>query len=166
MVEEKPCRHEYVRIFQRKLKGLERRMVCTRAFLPIGFKLGDFGHLSEGSYCFCAKCRLRLFPKRTQAEKAQARLANAASLKNKASLGGEAEELDLVSSVEGEINDELLEDEIKAAQVSDQDEDGPKIDIHVEELEPEMVDVQDIEAEGVKLNDEEESSVLSEEEEM
>lgn len=145
-------------------------MVCTRAFLPIGFKLGDFGHLSEGSYCFCSKCRLRLFPKRTQAEKAQARLANAS--KGKALLGGsESElELDLVPAggvdSDNEINDELLEDEIKAAQVSDQDEDGPKIDIHVEELEPEMVDVQDIEAEGVKLNDEEESSALSEEEEM
>jgi hypothetical protein len=34
----------------------------------------------------------------------------------------------------------------------------------VEELEPEMVDVQDITAEGVKLNDEEESCALSEEE--
>jgi hypothetical protein len=38
------------------------------------------------------------------------------------------------------------------------------IDIHVEELEPEMVDVQDIEAEGVKLSDEEDSCALSEEE--
>lgn len=154
MVEEKPCRHEYVRIFQRKLKGIDRRMVCTRAFLPIGFKLGDFGHLSEGSYCFCAKCRVRLFPKRTQAEKNQARLAN---LAGKAAAEAEA--------LEAEQVDELLLDELQVEAVGD-DDDGPKIDIHVEELEPELVDVQDIAAEGVKLNDEEESCALSEEEEM
>jgi hypothetical protein len=154
MTEEKPCRHEYVRIFQRKLKGLERRMVCTRAFLPIGFKLGDFGHLSEGSFCFCAKCRMRLFPKRTQGEKNLARLANLAGKASAALLA------------ESELNDELLEDEIQVAQsgAEQDDEAGPKIDIHVEELEPEMVDVQDITAEGVKLNDEEESCALSEEE--
>jgi hypothetical protein len=35
--------------------------------------------------------------------------------------------------------------------------------IHVEELEPESVDVQDIEAEGVKLAEEEESSEFSDE---
>ncbi|HMY04870.1 MAG TPA: hypothetical protein PKA48_16005, partial [Candidatus Obscuribacter sp.] len=68
------CRHEYVRIFQRRLKGLDRRLVSTRAYLPTGFKMGDFSHLSEGSFCFCVSCRARLFPKRTQAEKAQARL--------------------------------------------------------------------------------------------
>src|SRR6185295_20146566 len=75
-----PCRHEFVRIYQRKLKGLERRLVATKAYLPVGFKMTDFGHLSEGSYCFCTKCRARLFPKRTAADKAQARLAAQAKL--------------------------------------------------------------------------------------
>ena len=59
----KPCRHEYVLIFQRKLKDLERRLVKTKAYLPIGFTPNDFNHLSLPSYCFCAKCRFRLFPK-------------------------------------------------------------------------------------------------------
>jgi hypothetical protein len=68
------CRHEFVRIFQRKIKGLERRLVSTKAYLPVGFKMTDFSHLGEGSYCFCNKCRMRLFPKRTNADKAQARL--------------------------------------------------------------------------------------------
>src|SRR5277367_4139209 len=74
MENEKPCRHEYVRIYQRRLKGLDRRLMARPAYLPVGFKQTDFGHLSEGSYCFCTKCRARLFPRRTAAEKAQARL--------------------------------------------------------------------------------------------
>src|SRR5271163_2948300 len=77
MTQETSCRHEYVKIFQRKLKGLDRRLVSTRGYLPTGFKSGDFGHLGEGSYCFCSKCRARLYPRRTQAEKLAARVAMA-----------------------------------------------------------------------------------------
>lgn len=49
-------------------------MVGTRAYLPVGFKMTDFKHLSPGSFVFCTGCRKRLFPKRTQAEKEAARL--------------------------------------------------------------------------------------------
>jgi hypothetical protein len=74
------CKHEFVRIYQRKLKGLDRRLVATKAYLPVGFKMADFGHLSEGSYCFCTKCRARLYPKRTAADRAAARQAAQAKL--------------------------------------------------------------------------------------
>ncbi len=146
------CRHEYVRIFQRRLKGLDRRLVSTKAYLPIGFKIGDFGHLGDNSYCFCTKCRARLYPKRTQADKLQARLAAAA--------GKLSAEQDLLDEVGSDLMQEVL-NEFSAEKLS---ADNIGIDIHVEELEPEMVDVQDIEAEGVKLSDEEDSCALSEEE--
>ncbi len=61
----KPCKHEYVFIFQRKLKDLDRRLVRTRAYLPTGFTENDFNHLGLQSYCFCAKCRKRLHPKKS-----------------------------------------------------------------------------------------------------
>ena len=150
------CRHEYVRIFQRRLKGLDRRLVSTKAYLPIGFKIGDFGHLGENSYCFCTKCRARLYPKRTQADKLQARLAAAAGKISAAALA----EQDLLDEVGSDLMQEVL-NEFSAEKLS---ADKIGIDIHVEELEPEMVDVQDIEAEGVKLSDEEDSCALSEEE--
>src|SRR3990167_7306347 len=113
MSQEIICRHEYVRIFQRRLKGLERRMVATRAYLPVGFKLGDFGHLGEGSYCFCTRCRARLYPRRTQAEKLASRQALAAAKIE--------EDLDLQDVLTPEVSQS--EDTIA--------------DIHVEELEPE-----------------------------
>lgn len=141
------CKHEYVRIFQRKLKGLERRLVSTKAYLPIGFKGTDFGHLSEGSYCFCSKCRARLFPRKTQAEKLQARLLKAQLA---ASAGMELES----------VADALMEEGIPV-----EVEDNEIADIHVEELEVEAVDVQDIEAEGVKLSEEEGEGCLLDDEE-
>lgn len=150
------CRHEYVRIFQRRLKGLDRRMVSTRAYLPIGFKIGDFGHLGENSYCFCTKCRARLYPKRTQADRLQARLAAAAGKLNAEQ--ALANEQDLIDEVGAHLFPEVLS-EFGA----DSDSEKIGIDIHVEELEPEMVDAQDIAAEGVKL-EEEDSCALSEEE--
>lgn len=149
MNEEKPCRHEHVRIYQRKLKGLERRLVCTRAFLPVGFKLGDFGHLGDNSYCFCAKCRTRLYPKRSQGEKLAARQALAQGrMLSGVEVGGEVE-------VTAEIVDALNESTGEAAE--------SVIDIHVEELELESIDAQDIAAEGIKLADEEEESCLMDE---
>ena len=145
------CRHEYVRIFQRRLKGLDRRLVSTRAYLPTGFKMGDFSHLSEGSFCFCVSCRARLFPKRTQAEKAQARLLAA---QGKA-LSQESQ--DLLDEVGADVLSEVLaeSEQIEAVRESR--------DINVDELVPESVDVQDIEAEGIKLTDEEESCELAKE---
>ncbi len=130
MSEEKPCRHEYVTIYQRRLKGLERRLVATRAFLPVGFKPTDLAHLGEGSYAFCSRCRARLFPRRTTAEKAAAR---AAMLAGKLAAGAAT------------VIEPVAETETLQA-------------IDVEELEIESVDMQDIEAEGVKLGGDEESS--------
>ncbi len=68
-ISEKPCRHEYVKIFQRKYKELGRRLVSTRGYLPTGFSNKDFAFLTSGAYCFCTKCRKRLFPTRHEAAK-------------------------------------------------------------------------------------------------
>lgn len=126
----KPCRHEYVKIYQRRLKGLDRRLVSTRAYLPTGFKLGDFGHLSEGSYCFCTKCRTRLFPKRTNADRAQARLA---------ALAGKQAGIDLEKDLELEkFLDADIESDQEGAEV--QLKDGQ--DVQIEELVTESADIE------------------------
>jgi hypothetical protein len=129
------CRHEYVRIYQRKLKGLDRRLVATKAWLPVGFKITDFSHLGEGSYCFCSKCRARLYPKRTNAEKAQARVALAASKLQQAADAEAAAEL-------AEMQEDAADD-LKTATP----------DIHVEELEVESVDLQDLNEGTVPVDD-------------
>ena len=162
MNEEKPCRHEYVRIYQRRLKGLDRRLVSTRAYLPIGFKQADFSHLSEGSYCFCTTCRARLFPRRTTAEKAAARIVN---MQAKAGLTLAAlAEADLEGVTLQQLSDAVDGSESDAGSESDPLADKA-VDVHVEELELESVDVQDIEAEGVKIVDEDAADCLSGEEE-
>jgi hypothetical protein len=125
------CRHEYILIIQRRLKGLERRLVATKAFLPTGFKRGDFNHLGEGSYSFCSKCRMRLHPKRTAADREQTRLEMAKKKKAK-------EQARLAESKLPLASEEMSEDET--------------VEISVEELEVEAVDINDIEAEGVKLD--------------
>jgi hypothetical protein len=158
MNEEKPCRHEYVRIFQRKLKGLDRRLVSTKAFLPIGFKVGDFSHLGENSYCFCTKCRARLYPRRTQADKLAARVALAQGKAAGTDFNNGAELA--ATSALGEIDMSGFEGE--AATVSGTVQES-SIDIHVEELELESVDAQDIAAEGVKLAEDGEESSLADE---
>src|ERR1700678_3683817 len=66
---EKPCRHEYVKIFQRKYKDFGRRLVSTRGYLPTGFSSKDFSFLSAGSRCFCTKCHKRLYPLRLETAK-------------------------------------------------------------------------------------------------
>jgi len=66
---DKPCRHEYVKIFQRKYKDYRRRMVSTRGYLPTGFSNKDFAFLNAGAYCFCTTCRKRLFPLRVETAK-------------------------------------------------------------------------------------------------
>lgn len=147
-VETPPCKHEYVRIFQRKLKGLERRLVSTKAYLPVGFKMADFGHLSEGSFCFCTKCRARLFPKRTAAEKAQARLANQAKL---AAAAAKDVDYDSDSSV-GDFVDSLL--------AEDNEEDEKKnsaASISVEELEVVPTELEELTESGSDISEEDES---------
>lgn len=104
-------------------------MVATRAYLPIGFKPTDLGHLGEGSYAFCPKCRVRLYPRRTAAEKAAARIALAESK---------------LAAEQAETLDPLLDADAVTEEESSKD-------VSVEELVLEAVDMQDIEAEGVKL---------------
>lgn len=153
MTQESLCRHEYVRIFQRKLKGLERRLVSTRGYLPTGFKSADFGHLGEGSYCFCAKCRARLHPRRTQAEKLAARVALAQSKLVEEDLPVELDELtDETTVVAERAEDASVEAESDTSQT-----------INVEELELASVDMGDIEADGVKLGSEDDTLEVSEE---
>jgi len=145
--EEKPCRHEYVRIFQRKLKGLERRLVRQRAFSPVGNKMGDFNYLGENSYCFCSKCRARLYPKRSQTEKLAAKQA----LAQGRLLAG----MEVTAEIVEALNDSINESTAESSETA--------IDIHVEELELESIDAQDIAAEGVKLAEEEEECSLMDE---
>jgi len=179
MTEGQPCRHEYVKIFQRKLKGLERRLVGTRAYLPVGFNMVDFKHLSEGSFCFCTSCRKRLFPKRTQAEKEAARIERRRLKEEKERAEREAEEAAANKPVVGVGEEVPLVTEVTAEPESETDEGGSKIiddddddadedasgddssddaevDISVDELEVESVDVEDIKAEGVKLSGDDE----------
>jgi hypothetical protein len=165
MVQEKPCRHEYIKIFQRRLKGLDRRMVSTRGYLPVGFKATDFGHLGEGSYCFCATCRARLYPRRTQAEKAAARVALAQSKSAAQAALDELQMNDL--QLETAIPDSDLSDlALELAGVGSGAGEGGAPDasrniaaeVHVEELDYVAVDMEDIEADGVKLSDDEEES--------
>ena len=153
MTQESLCRHEYVRIFQRKLKGLERRLVSTRGYLPTGFKSADFSHLGEGSYCFCAKCRTRLHPRRTQAEKLAARVALAQSKMVEEDLPVELDE----------VQDETAIVATAAEDVSGEVESDTSQTINVEELELGSVDMGDIEADGVKLGSEDDALEVSEE---
>lgn len=135
MTSDPTCKHEFVRIYQRKLKGLERRLVATKAWLPVGFKMTDFSHLGEGSYCFCSKCRARLYPKRTNAEKAQARLALAASKQQQA---------------EGETPEETSEERMAE-------------NLHVEEMEVESIELADLETGAVAIDDDNNCQLSSDE---
>lgn len=159
MTDEKPCRHEYVRIYQRKLKDLARRLVVRRGYLPTGFKTSDFSYMGETGYCFCANCRMRLYPKRTNAEKAAARLALAES-KFVAQTFADAQHLSLVPNSLGNVEDpdDQLLDEALDLEISESAELDPNQIIHVEELEPEAVDVQDVKIEQGKLPEEEQST--------
>jgi hypothetical protein len=152
------CRHEFVRIYQRKLKGLERRLVATKAYLPVGFKMTDFGHLSEGSYCFCTKCRARLFPKRTAAEKAAARQAALVkqALAEEAMRATEADDtiengadlLDAVLAAGVEDDGEKAEESTKSAETS--------ASISVDELEIDALELEEIsESSEIEESDEE-----------
>jgi hypothetical protein len=159
--------------------------VATKAYLPVGFKLGDFGHLSEGSYCFCTKCRKRLFPKRSQQEKDEARLerqrAKQASLAaafaaaNAPEVDDEGYVLDFSTpdsdgddfSLKTEFDEEM--EEAVAKDLKAADDDRMTVELQVDELEVESVDVEDIKAEGVKLSDDDddddESCALDEDDE-
>ena len=146
-IDQTTCRHEFVRIFQRRLKGLERRLVATKAYLPVGFKMADFGHLSEGSYCFCSRCRARLFPKRTAGEKAAAKAALAAekAMAAEAALRGD-------DGFAGD-NDFDAADASDAGDTTDDTSEKGVPDIHVEELELESTELEDLEEGSVGVED-------------
>ena len=148
--QEKPCRHEYVRIFQRKMKGLERRLVAQKAFLPVGFKIGDFQHLGENSYCFCSKCRARLYPKRSAAEKEVARQERLKQRMEK--LSPAAGLLDPDIELDSELDSEDEKELPDIDQDPDDEEKDSDVNIHVEEMDVELVGVDDIVKEGVKLS--------------
>lgn len=152
------CRHEFVRIYQRKLKGIERRLVATKAYLPVGFKMTDFGHLSEGSYCFCTKCRARLFPKRTAADKAAARQALLAkqALAQEAMLKAELSEgADVTDTLESELSTQVLDDDSEASETKSAETSAR---IHVEELEIDALELEEIsEGSEIEESDDEES---------
>ena len=139
------CKHEFVRIYQRRLKGLERRLVATKAYLPVGFKMADFGHLSEGSYCFCTKCRARLFPKRTAADKAQARLAAQAKAAGEA-IAAENAELD---------SGELMENSDESSE-----KENSNITIHVEELEVIPLELEELSESNAEIQESDEDEQL------
>jgi hypothetical protein len=134
MSEEKPCRHEYVKIYQRKLKGLERRMVATKAYLPVGFKVNDLGHLGEGSFCFCTKCRARLYPKRTKNDKLLARQA----------LANQAVSLDTGEVALPEVELPIDVDELVAESADMQDIHGEGVRLNEEEQPCELLNDEDI----------------------
>lgn len=129
-------------------------MLGTRAYLPTGFKQTDFLHLSEGSFCFCVHCRVRLYPRRTAAEKvALKQMLNQGAPLPDAALIEEMAFSD--TNVAGDESSSLIDIE-------------PAIgsDIHIEELEIEAIDVQDIKSEGVDLPDEEDNNALTEDENL
>lgn len=147
-----PCKHEFVRIYQRKLKGLERRLVATKAYLPVGFKQADFGHLSEGSYCFCTKCRARLYPKRTNAEKAQARLANQAKALAAGAAIGESDADELLEAVGTDIIETLLAQDETGDESSSE---GSKSSaaISVEELDVDALGLEELGDSGSEIDE-------------
>ena len=153
-----PCKHEFVRIYQRKLKGLERRLVSTKAYLPVGFKMADFGHLSEGSFCFCTKCRARLFPKRTAADKLQARLDNkaklAAAMETKDIDPDEDDAID--SSVDDFVSGLLSED----ANGEEESNKNSGVAISVEELEIVPAELDDLSETSAEIEDDDEGDEL------
>lgn len=146
------CRHEYVRIYQRRLKGLERRLVATKAYLPVGFKVTDFTHLGEGSYCFCSRCRMRLFPKRTAGEKAAAKAALAAE-KAAAAAGFISGAGAIGADDDGAIDALDATDATDATDTADDTSEKGVPDIHVEELEIESTELEDLEQGSVAVED-------------
>ena len=129
---EKPCRHEYVKIFQRKFKERARRWTSTRGFLPTGFSHKDFAFLSIGTYCFCTVCRKRLFPVRIDVAKVSAQY-----LQNQV--------------LSTQFNPALPEDNIRREENTGPSPDSPQ-PVEVEELQVESVDVADIVDKGITVS--------------
>lgn len=118
--------------------------MATKAYLPVGFKMADFGHLGEGSYCFCTKCRARLFPKRTAAEKAQARLQAQAKLAD-AALAAEQIDSDLPEVLDETVDETSKENDTKS--------------IHVEELEIVPLELEELSESNTDIEESEEEDV-------
>jgi hypothetical protein len=113
--------------------------------------------MGENGFCFCAHCRVRLYPKRTNAEKAAARLALAES-KSVDQAVADAHDLSLVPNSLSDVedpDDQLLLEETMDLEIAEVTELDPNQIIHVEELEPEAVDVQDVKIEQGNLPEDE-----------
>lgn len=141
---ENTCKHEYVKIYQRRLKGLERRLVATKAYLPVGFKITDFSHLSEGSFCFCTKCRARLFPKRTNADRALAR-QQLLLARQQAAMESVDINLDMNEEERDDNADEMIEKEHNGS-------------VEVEELDVQATDIDELNEKAVEIGPEEDDS--------
>lgn len=132
---EKPCRHEYVKIFQRKYKDYGRRLLSTRGYLPTGFSNKDFAFLNTGAYCFCTKCRKRLFPIRTEASKTNEALSAAQPI-----------DIEANKPIDTWIEDGLTPNTAQSQEIG--------TEVEVEELQIEPTDVSDIVDKEITANQE------------
>lgn len=135
---EKPCRHEYVKIFQRKYKDYERRLLSTRGYLPTGFSNKDFAFLNTGAYCFCTKCRKRLFPIRTETSKT-----------SEAPLAAQSIDIETTKTIDNWTEDNLTPNTVQPQEI------GAEVEVEVEELQVEPTDVSDIVDKEITANQEE-----------
>jgi hypothetical protein len=142
------CRHEYVKIFQRKYKGLGRRLVSTRGYLPVGFGVKDFTHLSYGSFCFCTSCRLRLFPTRVESTKEKTEKSKQDEIQLSPILPTVEEVNPAADSWAEESGEEIADNADPELQV-----------VNVEELQLESVEVSDITDKNVIVNGEDNSEL-------
>jgi hypothetical protein len=129
---ETPCRHEYVKIYQRRYKEYERRLVSTRGYLPTGFSNKDFSFLTPGAYCFCTKCRKCLYPTRGLSNRGQ-NTAVAAQVSDNAPI---------------EAADNIWIEEIPDTSAA------TSLEIEVEELQVEAADATDIVEKEIAANQE------------
>ena len=132
MVKEMTCRHEHIKIFQRKYKGTGRRLVRTRGYLPVGFSTKDLSHLGANSFCFCTNCRLRLYPLRIEST------PSALPVNETQTPSVQVEDTLVVNTEQGNNWCEENTGEISLSKAIDREE------INVDELQVDCVNVEDI----------------------
>lgn len=134
MTEENTCRHEFVIMYQRRWKHSGPRLVSRHAYLPIGFKTTDLSYLGEEGYCFCAKCRVRLHPKLTRAEKTAAKLVRKAE--QEAARAAEASREQAISAENESVQPVQVDElELEGAGIEVMEQPGLKITNQEEEEE-------------------------------
>ena len=134
------CRHEYVKIFQRKFKDYVRRLTVTRGYLPTGFVNKDFAYLSDSTYCFCKNCRIRLHPSNIEAAKS-------------ANWSGPNKETNIEEIANTTEPGNIWIEEIVSESANSTDETAKEVD--VDELQIETVDISDITESQAIVNDQE-----------